>query len=139
LSEAWEAVVASKPRLQPLRERHRIEMRHCFFDGKLPAWLGADRVISLPGSSATLVQGQVTWPSEPGANAETIGQSWRAYADLSTDEIHTSLPSGPRSDSACTQHYSHHTADTQLAITHVLLSVVLTQEQRELLIALLRE
>ena len=76
---------------EPYGQRQKVLMKHLLLGGKLPAFFGFDRIIELPGSRATVHQGQIY----RGAGRETtFAPSLRFITDLGTDEMHSTLPGG---------------------------------------------
>lgn len=78
---------------EPYGRSRRITLSHLLFGGQLPRFLGFDAgPIALPGSRATIPQGQIFRSS---GRLTTFSPSYRFIADLSTDELHTNLAGGP--------------------------------------------
>ncbi|MBN2283859.1 MAG: penicillin acylase family protein [Deltaproteobacteria bacterium] len=74
-------------------ETRRIMLSHLLFGGKLPRFLGYDYgPIELPGSSATIPQGQIF---RSAGRLTTFCPSYRFIADLGSKGIHTTLAGGP--------------------------------------------
>ena len=70
-----------------------ITLTHLLFGGRLPRFLGFDYgPLALPGSRATIVQGQVF---KRAGRLATFSPVYRFIADLATDEMHTNLAGGP--------------------------------------------
>jgi penicillin amidase len=70
-----------------------VILSHLLLGGRLPKWLGFDYgPISLPGSRATIPQGQIFTRA---GRATTFSPTYRFIADMATDEIHTNLAGGP--------------------------------------------
>ena len=77
----------------PYGQTRSITLAHLLFGRRLPRFLGFDfGPIALPGSRATIVQGQTF---SHGGRLTTVGPTYRFIADLAGDEIHTNLAGGP--------------------------------------------
>ncbi|MEW6443523.1 MAG: penicillin acylase family protein [bacterium] len=88
---AAEEALAVEPR--PWGETRRVPLSHILFGGKLPGWLGFDRgPVTIIGGRATIHQGQIF---RSGGRTTTFCPSFRMVADLSHDEMRTSLAGGP--------------------------------------------
>jgi penicillin amidase len=97
-SQVLEGVLAQPAdAIRPWGEQRQILMKNLFFRGKVPRLVsrmfGVDHgPIALAGGRATLVQAQIfRTHGRPGSFAP----SYRAVADLGTDELHTALAGGP--------------------------------------------
>jgi penicillin amidase len=77
---------------EPYGLRRQVQMRHLLMGGKLPRFLGFDRLIELRGGRATIPQIQIC---RNHGRTSGIGASLRLVTDLATDEMHTALPGGP--------------------------------------------
>lgn len=87
--------LAKKPSLKICSwgEVRQLNMSQIFFDGKLPKFLGFDYgPIALPGSRATIVQGQIY---KAHGRTSSFAPSWRMVADLNKHAIETVLAGGP--------------------------------------------
>jgi penicillin amidase len=74
-------------------ELQTIDMVNILFDGKLPAFLGFDRMrVPLPGCRSTLVQGSVF---RAHGRPTSFFPSWRFVADFASGEVQTILAGGP--------------------------------------------
>ena len=86
---ALAVALATPPK--PYGPTRRVRMRHLLFGGKLPLFLGFDRMMELPGNRATVHQGQIY----RGAGREmSFAPSFRMVTDLATDQIQTTLAGG---------------------------------------------
>jgi len=78
--------------LEPYGKARHVRMAHLLFGKKLPLWMGFDRELIIPGSRATVHQGQIY----RAAGRETsFAPSYRFITDFVTQEAHTNLPGGP--------------------------------------------
>jgi penicillin G amidase len=75
----------------PYGKTRSVILSHLLLGGKLPRFLGFDRRIELPGSRATITQGQIF---RSAGRVTTYCPSYRMIADMATDELHTCLPGG---------------------------------------------
>jgi penicillin amidase len=72
---------------------HRFMMRHLFFGGKLPAFLGFDRgPVTGIGGRATIHQGQIYRCDN---RETTFFPSYRIVSDLSADDARSNIAGGP--------------------------------------------
>lgn len=77
----------------PYGATRKILLTHLLFGGKLPRFLGFDRgPISLPGSRATIPQGQIF---RSAGRTTTFAPAYRMVASMAEKGIHTNLAGGP--------------------------------------------
>ncbi|MFH1139644.1 MAG: penicillin acylase family protein [Pseudomonadota bacterium] len=85
--------VALRVEAKPYGADRKIMLTHLLFGGKVPGFLGYDiGPIELPGSRATIPQGQVF---KSAGRTTTFSPSYRMIADLAGNELHTTLAGGP--------------------------------------------
>ena len=76
---------------KPYGQTRKLRMRHLLFGGKLPLFLGFDRMLEMPGNRATVHQGQIF---RGGERELSFAPSLRFLTDLATDEVQTALAGG---------------------------------------------
>jgi penicillin amidase len=77
---------------KPYGRTRMVTLSHLLFGGKLPRFLGFDYgPISLPGSRATVPQGQIF---KSAGRVTTFSPSYRMIADLAEKAIHTNIAGG---------------------------------------------
>lgn len=77
----------------PYKKTRAIMLTHLLFDGRLPKFFGLDYgPINLPGSRATIVQGQLFHNA---GRLTSFSPIYHFIADLATGESHTNLAGGP--------------------------------------------
>lgn len=77
----------------PYKKTRAITMAHLLVGGRLPKFLGFDYgPITLPGSRATIVQGQIF---NHAGRLSTFSPIYRFITDMATVEAHTNMAGGP--------------------------------------------
>jgi penicillin amidase len=92
---------------QPYGQTRKLRMRHLLFGGKLPLFLGFDRMLEMPGNRATVHQGQIF---RGGGRELSFAPSLRFLTDLAADEVQTTLAGGV-SDRPFSKWYANGLAD----------------------------
>ncbi len=78
---------------KPYGKTRKVMISHLLFGGKLPRFLGFDYgPISLPGSRATIPQGQIF---KSAGRTTTFSPGYRIITDMESNEIHTNIAGGP--------------------------------------------
>jgi penicillin amidase len=71
--------------------RRKLHLRHLLFGGKMARFLGLEPVLELPGSRATVHQGQIY---RTAGRETSFAPSFRFMTDLGTDHAYTTLAGG---------------------------------------------